>query len=82
MASPELQAQAQALNAKMQGAAAIAIDELEKSIIRPIARQSHVCVVKCYDTAGKRGSSEELDICSRKCQSPYLDAQNIIQQVW
>lgn len=80
MASPALQAKAQALNARLEGEAKTSIDAIEKELIRPIARQSFACVVQCYDKAGKTGSSNELDQCSRQCQARYQGAHAILQQ--
>jgi len=81
MASPDLQAKANALNARMEGEAKIAIDEVERTLLRTIARQSYVCVVNCYDKAGKSGPSEQLERCSRECQTPNQMAHNTVQQV-
>ena len=81
MASPDLQAKANALNARLEGEAKIIVDDIERNLLRPVARNAYACVVKCYDTAGKNGSSEALDHCSRQCQNPYQMANNIVQQV-
>ena len=81
MASPDLQAKANALNARMEGEAKVVIDEVERTLLRRIARSSYACVVNCYDKAGKTGSSEELENCSRQCQAPNQVAHNAVQQV-
>mmetsp|Transcript_9648 Transcript_9648/g.13659 ORF Transcript_9648/g.13659 Transcript_9648/m.13659 type:complete len:142 (-) Transcript_9648:514-939(-) len=80
MASPDLQARAQALNSKMEGAAKLAIDEIEKTLIRPLAKLSYKCVVECYEKAGSTQPSEQLDHCAKQCQAPYQLSHNIIQQ--
>lgn len=43
MASPAAQAKAQALNAKLEGEARVAIDDIDKRYMRKIAKKSHVC---------------------------------------
>jgi len=80
MASPDLQAKANALNARMEGQAKIAIDEVERTMLRTIARGSYACVVNCYDKAGSKGPAEQLEHCSRECQSPNQIAHNTVQQ--
>mmetsp|Transcript_12609 Transcript_12609/g.14800 ORF Transcript_12609/g.14800 Transcript_12609/m.14800 type:complete len:154 (+) Transcript_12609:94-555(+) len=80
MASPDLQAKANALNARMEGQAKIAIDEVERTLLRTIARDSYTCVVSCYDKAGTKGPSEQLEHCSRECQAPNQMAHNTVQQ--
>jgi hypothetical protein len=81
MASPDLQAKANALNSKLEGEAKIAVDDIERNLLRPVARSAYACVVKCYDDAGTNGSSEALEGCSRNCQNPYQISNNIVQQV-
>ena len=81
MASPDLQAKANALNARLEGEAKIVIDDIERNLLRSAARNAYACVVKCYDDAGKNGSAEALEHCSRQCQTPYQMANNVVQQV-
>lgn len=80
MSSPALQSKAQALNAKMEGEAKIVLDDIERTLLRPIARKSYACVVSCYDKAGSKGAPEQLEQCSRQCQIPYQKAHNMVQQ--
>ncbi len=80
MSSADLQARANQLNARMEGAAKVALDEIEKALIRPIARNSYACVLKCYDDAGKTAPQEQIEHCSRQCQAPYQMAHNIVNQ--
>lgn len=80
MASPELQAKAQELNARIEGAAKIGIDEIERTYMRPLARRSYQCAVDCYDKAGSKGPSEQLEHCTRQCQIPYQQGNQIFQQ--
>lgn len=80
MASPDLQAKANQLNARMEGEAKVALDEIEKTLLRPIARNSYACVLQCYDDAGQNGSSAQIDQCSRQCQVPYQASNQIVQQ--
>jgi hypothetical protein len=80
MASPDLQAKANQLNARMEGEAKVALDEIERTLLRPIARNSYACVLKCYDDAGLKGSSAQIDQCSRQCQGAYQQSNNIVQQ--
>ena len=81
MASPALQAKAQALNARMEGEAKVVVDEIERTKLRPIARKSYACVVQCYDKAGATESADSLEHCSQKCLNRYQLAHNVIQQV-
>ena len=81
MASPDLQARANVLNARLEGEAKIVVDDIERNLLRSVARNAYACVVKCYDDAGKNGSAEALDSCSRQCQNPYQMANNVVQQV-
>ena len=81
MSSPGLQARAQELNARMEGSAKIAIDEIERTLMRPIAKSSYQCVLNCYDKAGSKGASEQLEHCARQCQVPYQRANGILQEV-
>jgi hypothetical protein len=80
MASSQLQAKANALNSRIEGEAKQTIDEIERTLLRPIARKAYACVVKCYDDAGQKGSTEQIDRCSRQCQVPYQYANNVLQQ--
>ena len=81
MSSPAFQNSAQQLNAKMEGSARLVLDEVDKKLLRTIAHSSSKCVVACFDKAGSTGSSEELEVCSRKCQIPYQQATNVVQNV-
>ena len=81
MASPALQAKANALNAKMEGEASTILDSIERNYIRKVARGSFQCAVNCYDKAGTSGSGDQLDACARNCQVPYQQAQQLVQQV-
>jgi hypothetical protein len=81
MASPAAQAQAQALNAKLEGQARIAIDEIEKLYLRKIARSSHVCSIACHDKAGTSGPAEALEACLHSCQMPSQQANALVQSV-
>ena len=81
MASAAIQAQANALNAKMEGEASKMLDEIERSWMRKVARQSFACAVKCYDKAGTSGPAESLESCTRNCQAPYQQSSNLVQQV-
>mmetsp|Transcript_2017 Transcript_2017/g.4327 ORF Transcript_2017/g.4327 Transcript_2017/m.4327 type:complete len:153 (-) Transcript_2017:420-878(-) len=80
MASAAIQAQANALNAKMEGEASKMLDEVERNWMRKVARQSFACAVKCYDKAGTSGPAESLESCTRNCQAPYQQSSNLVQQ--
>eukprot|EP00586_Coscinodiscus_wailesii_P018455 CAMPEP_0172497740 /NCGR_PEP_ID=MMETSP1066-20121228/104420_1 /TAXON_ID=671091 /ORGANISM="Coscinodiscus wailesii, Strain CCMP2513" /LENGTH=147 /DNA_ID=CAMNT_0013270679 /DNA_START=121 /DNA_END=561 /DNA_ORIENTATION=- len=80
MASPALEAQAKALNARMEGKAKEQIDEIDRTLLRPIARNSYACVLKCYDKVGTTGPTEQLQHCSQECQAPYQQYQVVVQQ--
>ena len=81
MASAAIQAQANALNAKMEGEASKMLDDVERNWMRKVARQSFACAVKCYDKAGTTGPAESLESCTRNCQAPYQQSSNLVQQV-
>jgi Eukaryotic protein of unknown function (DUF842) len=81
MSNPAIQAQANALNAKMEGEASKMIDDLERNWMRKVARESFSCAVKCYDKAGTRGPAEALEQCSRNCQVPYQQSNQLVQNV-
>jgi Eukaryotic protein of unknown function (DUF842) len=81
MASPAAQAQAQALNSKLEAQARIAIDEIEKSQMRKIARASHLCAAACYDKAGTTGPADALEACVHNCQMPAQQANAYVQSV-
>jgi len=76
----QLQAKANALNAKMEGEASKILDQVERYWMRKVARQSFQCALECYDTAGDTGPSESLESCTRKCQAPYQQSSNLVQQ--
>ena len=81
MASPALQSQANALNARMEGEAKTAIDSIERELLRPLAQKSYECIVSCYRKAGTTGSNEHLEHCTRSCQVVHQQAHGILQQV-
>ena len=81
MASAATQAQANALNAKMEGEASKMLDDVERNWMRKVARQSFACAVKCYDKAGTSGAAESLEACTRNCQGPYQQSSSMVQQV-
>eukprot|EP00429_Kryptoperidinium_foliaceum_P052475 CAMPEP_0176079494 /NCGR_PEP_ID=MMETSP0120_2-20121206/39760_1 /TAXON_ID=160619 /ORGANISM="Kryptoperidinium foliaceum, Strain CCMP 1326" /LENGTH=136 /DNA_ID=CAMNT_0017413253 /DNA_START=30 /DNA_END=441 /DNA_ORIENTATION=+ len=68
--SADMQARANALNAKMEGEAAKVMDDIERNMLRKVARESFACAVKCYDKAGTSGSSEALDSLLETAKSP------------
>eukprot|EP00550_Attheya_septentrionalis_P002621 CAMPEP_0198288342 /NCGR_PEP_ID=MMETSP1449-20131203/6867_1 /TAXON_ID=420275 /ORGANISM="Attheya septentrionalis, Strain CCMP2084" /LENGTH=154 /DNA_ID=CAMNT_0043986457 /DNA_START=98 /DNA_END=562 /DNA_ORIENTATION=+ len=80
MASADLQARAAALNAKMEGEAKKTLDEVERTLLRPIARDSYACALSCYDKAGSKGSPDQLEACNQNCQVPYQASHNVVQQ--
>lgn len=81
MSNPAVQAKAQALNAKLEAEARIAIDELEKKHLRKSAREAYACSVKCYDKAGATGPADVLENCVRQCQVPHQQANGLMQNV-
>jgi hypothetical protein len=81
MASQALQAKANALNAKMEAAAAKILDDIERYQVRKVARSSFACAVACYDKAGSTAAAQSLETCARNCQVPYQQAGAMVQQV-
>jgi Eukaryotic protein of unknown function (DUF842) len=81
MATPAGQAKAQALNSKLENEARAVIDDLDRSHMRKVARESLACSMKCYDKAGKTGTSQALEMCVNKCQVPHRQADAMVQQV-
>ncbi|KAL3910562.1 MAG: hypothetical protein SGILL_007647 [Bacillariaceae sp.] len=80
MSNPAIQAQANGLNAKMEGEASKVLDDIERNYMRKVARESFNCAVKCYDKAGKSGPAEALEQCARNCQIPYQQSSAHVQQ--
>ncbi|CAB9503345.1 Protein FAM136A [Seminavis robusta] len=78
MASPALQAKAQALNAKMEAAARAEIAEIENKTIRKIGRKGVECTLKCFDKAGTTGPSDVLQNCANQCQMPNQQAGQLL----
>ena len=81
MASPASQAKANALNAKLEGQARMTIDDMEKNLLRKVARKAYVCCTGCYDKAGTTGPTDVLEQCVRQCQIPHQQANQLIQGV-
>lgn len=80
MSSPAMQAKAQALNSKMEAEARSVLDNIEKTIVRKIARKGVECVLKCYDKAGTTQGQDVLEQCVRNCQMPSQQANQLVQQ--
>lgn len=81
MSSSGMQARANALNAKMEGEAGKVLEDIERNLLRKVARESFSCAVKCYDKAGSTGPSNALEHCARNCQVPYQQSQQLVQNV-
>ena len=81
MSSSDAQNKANALNVRMQGEAGKVLDEIERNLIRKVARESFACALKCYDKAGATGPSDQLEQCARNCQIPHQQAANLVQNV-
>lgn len=81
MSNAAVQAKANALNAKMEEKAGTAIEDIERNLMRKVARESFSCATNCYDKAGTTGPSEVLENCARNCQVPYQQATQLVQQV-
>jgi hypothetical protein len=81
MASSAVQTKANALNAKMEGQASAMLEDIERNLLRKVARESFSCAVKCYDKAGSSGPSEMLENCARNCQAPYQQGTALVQNV-
>ena len=81
MSNASVQAQANALNARMEGEASAVLDDIERNFVRKVARKSFSCVVACYDKAGSKGPSDALEQCARTCQFPYQQANALLQNV-
>jgi hypothetical protein len=79
MSNPQIQAQANALNAKMEGEATKVLDDIERNWMRKVARESFSCATKCYDKAGKSGPADALEQCARNCQIPYQQSSALVQ---
>jgi len=76
-----MQARANALNAKLEAEASKVLDDLERNLLRKVARESFACAVKCYDKAGASGSADALEACTRNCQAPYQQSSVLVQNV-
>jgi len=80
MASPELQSKVNSLTAKIEGDLTTIVDEIERYKLRPMGKSMHVCIVTCYDKAGKNGSKQLIEQCTQQCQMPYQRAVAATQQ--
>jgi hypothetical protein len=81
MSSSDTQNKANALNVRMQGEAGKVLDDIERNLIRKVARESFACAMKCYDKAGSTGPSDQLEHCARSCQVPHQQAASMVQNV-
>ena len=81
MASASAQSRANALNQKIESAAGVMLEDLERNWLRKVARESFACAVKCYDKAGSSGPQEALEQCARNCQIPYQQSTALVQNV-
>lgn len=81
MSSASMQAKANALNQRMESEAAAVLEDIERNLLRKVARESFACAVKCYDKAGSTGPSEVLEGCARNCQVPYQQSSALVQNV-
>lgn len=81
MSNAAIQARANALNQKMEGEASAVLEDIERNLLRKVARESFACAVKCYDKAGATGPSDVLEACARNCQMPYQQSSAMVQNV-
>ena len=81
MVSAATQAKVEADNSRLEGAVRVAIDEIDKVLMRPIAKRGLQCSLKCYDTAGSHGTSDVLQQCVQTCEQPHQKANAIVRQV-
>jgi Eukaryotic protein of unknown function (DUF842) len=81
MISPAAQAKVEADNARLEGSVRMAIDDIDKTLMRKTAREGLVCSLKCYDAAGQQGSAESLQQCISTCEQPHQRANAIVRQV-
>jgi hypothetical protein len=81
MSGVDAQLQASQLNLKLENSAKEVLDEIDKRHIRRIGKQTHTCIVGCYNQAGQTQPAESLEHCSRQCQQSHLQANNIVQEV-
>ena len=81
MVSAATQAKVEADNSRLEGAVRVAIDEIDKVLMRPIAKKGLQCSLKCYDTIGQHGTSDALQHCVQTCEQPHQKANAIVRQV-
>lgn len=81
MVSAATQAKVEADNSRLEGAVRVAIDEIDKVLMRPIAKKGLQCSLKCYDTIGQHGTSDALQHCVQTCEQPHQKANSIVRQV-
>merc|ERR1711862_1039599 len=67
------------LSAKIEGEAKVTMDEIERTLLRPISCNSYACILKCHDDAGTRGTSEQLQHCAQNCQRNFQMSQSMMQ---
>jgi len=78
--SAALQAHVNALNAEMDREAQRVLDEVERKNLRPRARETYACAVKCYDKAGTNSSQQQIQQCVQQCQVPFQQSQHMVNQ--
>jgi Eukaryotic protein of unknown function (DUF842) len=81
MISTSAQTKVEADNARLEGAVRMAIDDIDKTLMRKTAREGLVCSLKCYDAAGQQGSAESLQQCVQSCEQPHQKANAVVRQV-
>ena len=74
------QAQAQALNAKMESEARKVIEDIERTSMRNLERKGLECALQCYQKAGSTAASEVLQQCVQNCQMPARQAAQVLNQ--
>ena len=81
MVSAATQAKVEADNARLEGAVRVVMDEIDKVLMRPVAKKGLQCALKCYDTLAQHGTSDALQQCVQNCEQPHQKANAIVRQV-
>ncbi|EJK68953.1 hypothetical protein THAOC_09835 [Thalassiosira oceanica] len=75
----DIQSKVNGLTSKIEGELKTLVDEVERLKLRPVGKQMHICIVDCYNKAGKSGRKEVLEQCQQQCQIPYQTAASVTQ---
>jgi membrane-associated HD superfamily phosphohydrolase len=78
MGSSDIERSAAELHEKLERNIESTLGDIERTVLRPMARKSYACILHCYDD-NTNATPQLIDECSRHCQREIQSAQNYIQ---